>query len=234
MPNWTTNHLVITGKEETLNQLIAQVSKPYTTQGEDYSTTPSTTKTIEVNEPFQFWNIISPTDLETYHQQRVWTPKDNAEPLDTDNVVSQFYEDMATKDDWYNWNLRNWGTKWDVTDALLAEHSKNKLLYVFYTAWSPPAEAIDHLAKQYPTLTFSMKSIDEGDMYACELGWNDGVRVVEMDLPITHEINMELRGSCWGCDEDMEFDDDDDEVSNRVKLGCDVADDYAAELNKEK
>ena len=229
MPNWTTNHLVITGATETLDALIAQVSKPYKILADDYCNNPISKKEIEVNELFQLWNIISPTDLKAYHHREEWKPRNESEPLDSTDVVKQFYEDVAVKNDWYNWNLRNWGTKWDVSDVFL-ERSKNRLMYAFYTAWSPPAEAIDTLAKKYPSLTFTMKCIDEGDLYACELGWNDGKRVVELDLPITHDFNMELRGSCWACDEDNASEEDID--THKERLGCNVADKYAEELKK--
>ena len=53
-------------------------------------------------------------------------------------------------DGWYDWNVRNWGTKWDFgkdeyTEAAVIED--NKVVISFNTAWSPPVEFYDKLQK---------------------------------------------------------------------------------------
>jgi hypothetical protein len=88
------------------------------------------------------------------------------------------------------------------------------------SAWSPPDNAIDSLAKQYPNLVFTLKSIDEGYCFAVEIGWADGERAYEMDLPITHEIKVELEGYCHLCDPDEGYLGDPDYDEYRAELGC--------------
>ena len=51
---------------------------------------------------------------------------------------------------WYDWNINNWGTKWDAFEPS-SKHSKDfKFLgYSFKTAWSPPAEWIVKASKKF-------------------------------------------------------------------------------------
>jgi len=54
------------------------------------------------NPVFAFWNIIKPTDMDTYYLQK--------DPNEDKTV-------LFSGDNWYDWNVRNWGTKWDVAVA---------------------------------------------------------------------------------------------------------------------
>ena len=40
--------------------------------------------------------------------------------------------------DWYNWNIDNWGTKWDRCDLEIIDNYKNSICMRFETAWGPP------------------------------------------------------------------------------------------------
>jgi hypothetical protein len=42
-------------------------------------------------------------------------------------------------DDWYDWSIQNWGTKWDVSET----HEDENGYICFDTAWSTPIEYAD-------------------------------------------------------------------------------------------
>lgn len=42
---------------------------------------------------------------------------------------------------WYDWNVANWGTKWDLCDITVSQPYDDTVLLHFDTAWSPPIEA---------------------------------------------------------------------------------------------
>jgi len=46
---------------------------------------------------------------------------------------------------WYDFNIANWGTKWDISDASVEVQDANTLKASFDTAWSPPIEAYGRL-----------------------------------------------------------------------------------------
>ena len=57
-----------------------------------------------------------------------------------------------TPDDWYNWNIANWGTKWDVggsdgnaTDIPDGNGVVRGLSLSFDSAWAPPITAYERL-----------------------------------------------------------------------------------------
>jgi hypothetical protein len=143
----------------------------------------------------------------------------NSGALDFGEVVAEFDHEVRTKNDWYYWNIRNWGCKWDVSDADRYLDLPYRVIYKFETPWSPPIEAITTLAKDYPDLNFSIKFIDEGDNFAGEVGWSGGNKTVEIDLEITHDLNEELHGYCYACDD--ENGSDPDYADSRERYGCD-------------
>jgi hypothetical protein len=193
MPNWVFNGLTIEGNPEQVKALITQMNKPFI-----YSITPvgdlsyDVKQTKYVNPIFAFHNIYSYRDAgiadEVYHGQP---------PRYTD-----FSEAMKfNTNDWYNFNVREWGTKWDVavseddkypdTNMEEAENGENYVVhYNFNTAWSVPRQAISRLSAQYPTLLFTLS-------YEEETGWGG-----EMEFLRGIIISQsEFETLCRECDE---------------------------------
>jgi hypothetical protein len=68
--------------------------------------------------------------------------------------------------DWYDWQVANWGTKWDVggDDGLIQKLSENSLDASFDSAWAPPIRAYEQLC----ALGFIIKAYyDEPGMCFC-------------------------------------------------------------------
>lgn len=261
MPNWATNHLSISGDEATIAELIKQVATPYETEYLDYDS--KSLKVVTKEGVFLLWNCIRPIDMDTYYGRHEYgetlakwnAPKPSAKDV-TDNIlkavekmtadltspefdvaesIARMNEDIATKQDWYNWNIRNWGTKWEISDdsSEIMERRNGYVKYYFDTAWSCPAEALGNLAKQYPTLSFTLISVDENDMWALEMGWGKGEREYEIELPITHTLKMALHGECWACSPDN----DDFDPQYRKEMGCDLESEidlFVSQLNAEE
>lgn len=47
--------------------------------------------------------------------------------------------------DWYDWNVANWGTKWDVTLDNVERVDSNTVTASFESAWAPPINAYERL-----------------------------------------------------------------------------------------
>jgi len=54
---------------------------------------------------------------------------------------------IEESENWYHWNLENWGTKWDV-NVEISEDTGNSITLVFDSAWAPPIEFYDNLVEQ--------------------------------------------------------------------------------------
>ncbi len=47
--------------------------------------------------------------------------------------------------DWYDWNVNNWGTKWDFALDSVERTDDNTVVASFESAWSPPVTAYERL-----------------------------------------------------------------------------------------
>jgi Ferredoxin-like domain in Api92-like protein len=80
---------------------------------------------------------------------------------------------------WWNWNIYNWGTKWDLGGDTDIVHTDKMTAYAFDTAWSPPEKVVGLLAKKYPTLSFYLRYAECGMMFVGEESWANGELVSE-------------------------------------------------------
>jgi hypothetical protein len=72
------------------------------------------------------------------------------------------------EEDWYNWNIENWGTKWDVDDVAISVE-EDVVYFNFDTAWSPPEQWIKKVAPMFPNLTFALTYHEGGMGFAGKL-----------------------------------------------------------------
>lgn len=56
--------------------------------------------------------------------------------------------ESENKDNWYEWNTSNWGTKWDLSDVNVSGRIPNseEVSVSFSSAWSPPIEALVNIS----------------------------------------------------------------------------------------
>ena len=198
MPNWVYNSINIQGSPEQLDKLKTQLNQPFSVIHDSWNseTGEMEKKPTDYNNPiFAFWNIIKPTNLDAYFGEQPQLDRNKPIAFDTDH--------------WYDWNVRNWGTKWDVgnqdNDSLYndtyIEETEKSIIYGFNTAWSPPEPALITLSSQYPDLTIH-------HFYKEETGW--GGEAVIMNGKVIREMNYESQ--CYECDEIdcMEYCEDND------------------------
>ena len=186
MPNWVYNGLTIEGNAEQVKSLIVQMNKPFVDSIKPNGDLAfSIQQRKYINPIFSFRNIISPTDMEAYH------------------AVPTFPEKFDMKfegNDWYNFNNREWGTKWDVavceddkyptTTIEEAENGENYVVhYNFETAWSRPVPAIQKLSNQYPNLLMTLS-------YEEETGWGGEMEFLRGEIISESEYD----NMCKDCD----------------------------------
>ncbi len=214
MPNWVFNGLTIEGNPESITKLVEQMNSPFHMVHDSWDTTTQsyTKKDTFYSSPiFSFWNIIKPTDMEAYQGQ-----PDHSLPIE---------EAMKYKgDSWYEFNNREWGTKWDVAvsednkypetymEGPVANGDNLVVYYNFNTAWSPPIAAIEKLSAQHPNLLMTLS-------YEEETGWGGEAEILrgiiisqseygwkcrecdhtEEETPYCEECEYDMCPSCgWG------------------------------------
>jgi hypothetical protein len=192
MPNWVFNHLTIEGDAEQIQKVKAQLNKPIT---KHYKDKPDDEPVTYSNPIFSFWNIVAPPDdkLDEYFETHGYSPEKG--------------KTGETPMNWYNFNNREWGTKWDCavsdnqkySDTSLEDDEPTHLRYRFDTAWSPPTPAIEKLSEQYPELTITLSYEEEGG-WGGEIEYLGGVETIikEYAEPNSHKdyVDRDQEDSC--------------------------------------
>ncbi len=189
MPNWVYNSLAIEAVEadpQQIKELMTQLNQPFSVTHDSWNVDTGQMEknpTTYNNPIFAFWNVIRPLNLEAYFGEQ---PKhDPSKPITFDS------------DHWYDWNIRNWGTKWDVANQdgdspyndTSMENTDNSVIYSFNTAWSVPYPAILKLSEQYPELVMSL-------FYQEETGWGGNAQF--MNGKMIRELTYDSQ--CPECD----------------------------------
>jgi hypothetical protein len=52
------------------------------------------------------------------------------------------------EENWYDWNIQNWGTKWDASIIDWNRDDDNAITVYYETAWSPPTQLYYHLIEE--------------------------------------------------------------------------------------
>jgi hypothetical protein len=165
MPNWVYNGLTIEGSPDSVKKLMEQMNTPFVRVHDNWNVKTQQMEKQQVTYPnpvFAFWNIVKPANMEAY---------DGPQPKTENFEQAMRFE----SDHWYDWNVRNWGTKWDVAvssvetnpDTYMEDtvNGENHVVYYnFETAWSRPMPALLNLSSQYPDLLFTLS-------YEEETGW---------------------------------------------------------------
>jgi len=84
---------------------------------------------------------------------------------------------------WYNWNVANWGTKWDAAEVWHDRTTEEitelgSTSYNFDTAWGPAEAVIAALAEKFPTLRITHRYCEAGMGFAGEVQYLNGDEAV--------------------------------------------------------
>lgn len=197
MPNWCVNQVDIQGDEAEVAKLVALV------KSED--------------SVFSFEKIIPPPDTDAYRGKASSSDYicgckseyvDDAWQIGGKALVDRKCPEhlavavLDSPDNWYNWNISHWGTKWsaaeewnDRTDDSVVEGTTS---YSFDTAWSPAEPVVAALAEQFPTLTMQHRYCEAGMGFAGEIAYVDGKQVSYEE----YDMGDELPDVAWLKDED--------------------------------
>ena len=173
MPNWCYNTLLIEAEPQVIAKIKAQLSAPYERKTQDLPSFEWKTETVQKD--LSFWNIIRPSDdrLGEYYGTHGYA-----------NGGKQ----GDTEWNWYNWNIHNWGTKWDASESELVEESETSLQYRFDTPWGVAEGALIALSKQYPDIQFDLE-------YEEETGWGGEVEFTNGESVVV----LEYQDRCRQC-----------------------------------
>jgi len=215
MPNWVFNSLVVSGEQSELDKMVEQLNQPFVKHFPEHKFENNEIVWVADeqhydNPVFAFWNIVKPTDLEAYYETDTFKGNKNIKvnedgKMDGESFMQEFVRSMKEDQDWYHWNCRNWGTKWDVgvangneyPNTIKTVNDDGSILYQFETAWSPVGEVLMKLSEQYPTLEFDYEYEEEqGWGGACTFLGGEDIACDEYDSPMSHADHKERDKEC--------------------------------------
>ena len=178
MPNWVYNTVSVHGAPDDVKAFMDKASKPrpYLDGGE----------TTMVEKGFSFWNFIAPPEdkWELYFGTSGW--------VDGERVGDPDWN-------WYEWNIDNWGCKWDAGEAEVDYDGENFMKISFETPWDAPREVINAICNQHKELIITWH-FEEEQGWGAEIELDNGESsIVEWGIPDSH-ADYEERGNECPCD----------------------------------
>jgi hypothetical protein len=218
MPNHTANNFTITGPIADIKRFI-DIAK-------DGDTELSFNKLVPM--PDELRGISSPVRIMTQAEiDEVWATW-NKQKADgtlseyqkggpfglgiTQETSDRLIEKYGTND-WYEWAVKNWGTKWDCYDVTswdITENGDNSSATIYYqTAWSPVTNAWERISKNYPSLEFFHEFADEGGGFVGNQLIQNGDIVEDNDYEWDSDEGIVIREAVG-----MWVEEDEEEVEN--------------------
>mgnify|MGYP003116921855 FL=1 len=186
MPNWCENTLEIYGDTDKMKEFYEFFGGRDKLQ-DNFCFNNITTLPQELDGTRSPSNIVSQEDYDRYTQlEKKHNIKDSQDVvrLVEDGTITEEERDLLWKegitqemsdrlvseygyDNWYDWQVNHWGTKWDIKgDVGINDIDDETCSLVFQTAWSPPEPIVDKLQEMFPDLTFYGGYIGEGWEFA--------------------------------------------------------------------
>ena len=149
MPNYCTNNLTVTGDAKEIKRFHEAI-----TAGE-----------LQAHEHFRILDNLFPTPKELKDTTKGYYGEGTEKQIKQEEMNKANLKKFGSPD-WYEWNCKNYGSKWSDFDGMFGQISDNEINATFMSAWSPIGEGIRNVSKQFPTLDFVL-SYDEGGMAFC-------------------------------------------------------------------
>ena len=189
MPNWCYNHLEVTGDEKQLQKFVEK-----------------STTNIERDDEFSFNG--------TYSMPKTLRITAGTHLSFIEKIKKYINIRLYGYDNWYNWSIANWGTKWDACESNICHNDIDYFAVSFESAWSPPIAWIDNIMKDFPDLCFTLEYEEPGMCFGgrllaqYETLWDD----LHWDLDQASECcegevnweHKELEQQCLICGEETE------------------------------
>ena len=178
MPNYVMHNVTIKGSVETISKVTNQIINTKDNNGD---VVPFSFQTIiprpvsldipsssEVERGIDYLNGDEAVRMKIKEQYATYPDGENRlkECIRLAKIALDNIKKYGHKN-WYDWNLANWGTKWDVCNPSV-QTTNNEITLKFETAWSTPEPIFKKLAEQYPDLMIDIDYADE------DLGHNCG------------------------------------------------------------
>lgn len=182
MPNWCFNELTVSGSAEAMAEFYTMLDNDSEFRMNSF-----------LPQPEELRGTTSPNQFRPLDEKKPEVINGSVVMIEVDADGLTLEEFTAHKaelrekygyDNWYDWNIANYGTKWDLNDA--GEQYRNETSYgvCYDTAWSPNCEFVVAISAMFPELEFELTYNESGMGFAGKLTASGGDYNDE-DIPYT-------------------------------------------------
>ena len=153
MPNWCSNTLEVRGEPKELKKFQ---------------------KVMTLEDGTFNWTDWFPTPAGLAGTKAPATVKDELTPEEIEGgcLTTEQSEALIKEhgyNNWYDWNIQNWGVKWSACHTSEWDEADNTLCANFESPWSSPEEVIKKMIKEFPKLGFALDYREDGMGFCGEL-----------------------------------------------------------------
>ena len=159
MPNWSVNNVTVTGKPEMIDKIeeikfdfyrIIPPPQALVDDCEEYCTVCKSREFVDKDEHSRRCTKCNVGSNIGGRVSGYESDKDRYKQLNkTETKLAKSWRKKYGTDSWYEWNIANWGTKWNSGELEMTREDKNTLTARFDTAWSPPRPIFARLSEDY-------------------------------------------------------------------------------------
>lgn len=178
MPNWCFNRMVIDATTEG-GKILAEAFRPKYDREDDGR--------VFKNDYARPFHDLMPCPPELEIQAGYF-----GEGTDKDKEMQALYASNKEKfgyAHWYDWQIANWGTKWDARVEDYQDEDPKEVYVYFETAWSPPVDFLRWFTENHPDVIFENEYDEEG---------------MSFEGKTAHDPVNGFQDECWEPDTDPE------------------------------
>ena len=165
MPNWCSNDLSLEGDKDKILAAMKDIH-PIDDGG-------------SVDENVVEFNLAVPMPAELV---------DTVSPARGDDATRKRLRAMHGADNWYDWSVNNWSTKWTGLECFVGWQGDNYYSIEFESAWAPPENWLKKLAPKHPDVKFSLTYDEPGLCFDGELTMQGDEVLVEYCRETSPEV----------------------------------------------
>lgn len=197
MPNWCYNRLELNGSADAI-RAFRDGMKAFVESQNANPNDPVDTDEFDFNflvpMPSDIRNTTSPrprteAEIRQMAEDYKWDEETLKWRLETAITEEQKakYESLKESygvETWYDWAIREWGTKWNACNSELVRDEPTSLLWRFETAWSAPEPILAAIAVKFPDLkVLSAHEFEGEEGRVLHIDWNTAT-VTEEEVEI--------------------------------------------------
>ena len=198
MPNWSYNNLKVSGSPEVMKEFYSRVIKPNVNNEMSFKFSnifpmPKKIKnTVSPSSSAKNKKWMNEDEVAAERESKisdVLGTKPSIELIPCENNTPEKCKALIEEygaDNWYDWNILNYGTKWSA-ESLAHDFEMLDDLFTtsFDTAWSPPSTFLEKLQKEFPQLdircSYTLEGSDDCGLFETDRYEEDGKEIVDLD-----------------------------------------------------